>query len=173
MNQINGIKDKQLISLDGKILQDEIEGLIIHYTQPIEDERGEVVEVYRPSWNISSDPMVYAYTATIRPKVVKGWVFHKLQDDRIFVNRGVQLWAFFDNREDSATYKNFMKITVSERNRALIIIPKGVYHAVKNIGTDEAQFINFPTKPYDRASPDKYRLPVKNDLIPFDFSTDV
>jgi dTDP-4-dehydrorhamnose 3,5-epimerase len=65
-----------------------------------------------------------------------------------------------------------MKITVSERNRALIIIPIGVYHAVKNIGTEEAQFMNFPTKPYNRESPDKYRLPVKNDLIPFDFSND-
>jgi dTDP-4-dehydrorhamnose 3,5-epimerase len=54
----------------------------------------------------------------------------------------------------------------------MIIIPKGVYHAVKNIGTEEAQFINFPTMPYNRASPDKYRLPVKNDLIPFDFTND-
>ncbi|AWL07900.1 dTDP-4-dehydrorhamnose 3,5-epimerase [Aquirufa nivalisilvae] len=172
MSQHIGIKDKQLISLEGKVLQDEIEGLIIHRTPPIEDERGEVVEVYRPSWNISSEPMVYAYAATIRPQVIKGWIVHKLQDDRIFVNRGVQLWAFFDNRENSPTYKNFMKITVSERNRSLIIIPKGVYHAVKNIGIDEAQFINFPTMPYNRASPDKYRLPVKNDLIPFDFTKD-
>jgi len=172
MEQNLGKKDKQLISMDGKVLQAEIEGLIIHSTPPIEDERGEVVEAYRPSWDISSAPMVYAYAATIRPQIIKGWIFHKLQDDRVFVNRGVQLWAFFDNRENSTTYKNFMKITVSERNRALIIIPKGVYHAVKNIGTDEAQFINFPTMPYNRASPDKYRLPVKNDLIPFDFTTD-
>jgi len=171
MKQQIGIKDKQSISLDGELLHDEIEGLIIHYTKPIEDERGELVEIYRPSWDISPDPMVFAYAVTTRPNVIKGWVFHKLQDDRIFVNRGVLLWAFFDNRENSPTYKNFVKVTVSERNRALIIIPKGVYHAVKNIGTEEAQFINFPTKPYDRASPDKYRLPVKNDLIPFDFST--
>ena len=172
MEQPVGIKDPQLISLEGKILQDEIQGLIIHRTPPIEDERGEVVEAYRPSWNISSEPMVYAYFVTIRPQAIKGWVMHKLQDDRIFVNRGVQLWAFFDNREDSPTYKKFMKITVSERNRALIVIPIGVYHAVKNIGTEEAQFMNFPTKPYNRESPDKYRLPVKNDLIPFDFSND-
>jgi len=171
MKQQIGIKDKQSISLDGELLHDEIEGLIIHYTKPIEDERGELVEIYRPSWDISPDPMVFAYAVTTRPNVIRGWGFHKLQDDRIFVNRGVVLWAFFDNRENSPTYKNFVKVTVSERNRALIIIPKGVYHAVKNIGTEEAQFINFPTKPYDRASPDKYRLPVKNDLIPFDFST--
>jgi dTDP-4-dehydrorhamnose 3,5-epimerase len=172
MTEYIGIKDKQLISLDGKVLQDEIEGLIIHRTPPIEDERGEVVEVFRSSWNISTEPMVYAYAVTIRPQAIKGWVFHKLQDDRIFVNRGVQLWAFFDNRENSPTYKNFMKVTVSERNRAMIIIPKGVYHAVKNIGTEEAQFINFPTMPYNRASPDKYRLQLKNDLIPFDFTND-
>jgi dTDP-4-dehydrorhamnose 3,5-epimerase len=28
---------------------------------------------------------------------------------------------------------------------------------------------NLPTWPYDHADPDKYRLPIKNDLIPFDF----
>ena len=31
------IKDKQTISLDGKLIHDEIEGLIIHHTKPIED----------------------------------------------------------------------------------------------------------------------------------------
>lgn len=149
---------------------DKIDGLIIQRTPPIEDERGELVEVYRTSWNISSDPLVYAYFVTIRPKAIKGWVVHKLQDDRLFVIKGVQLWAFFDNRESSPTYKNFFKTTITERNRALIIIPKGVYHAVQNIGIEEAQFMNLPTKPYDRLSPDKYRLPIRNDLIPFDFN---
>ena len=172
MKTVDGIKDQQLISEEGEVLRDKIEGLIIHRTPPIEDERGELVEIYRSTWNINSAPLVYAYFATIRPKKIKGWVVHKLQDDRIFVIKGVQLWAFFDNRPDSPTYKNFFKTTITERNRALINIPKGVYHGVQNIGTEEAQFMNLPTQPYDRLSPDKYRLPVKNDLIPFDFYSD-
>jgi dTDP-4-dehydrorhamnose 3,5-epimerase len=167
---IIGTQDKQSITIDGKVLLNDIDGLIIHHTPPIIDERGEVVEVYRPTWGLSNEPLVYTYMVSIRPNAIKGWVVHSLQDDRIFVMNGVQLWAFFDNREDSPTYKNFLKITITDRNRALIIIPKGVYHAVKNIGNVEAQFINMPTRPYDRENPDKYRLPIKNEIIPFDFS---
>jgi dTDP-4-dehydrorhamnose 3,5-epimerase len=33
----------------------------------------------------------------------------------------------------------------------------------------EAFFINMPTRAYDHADPDKYRVPVKNALIPFAF----
>ena len=58
---------------------------------------------------------------------------------------------------------------MSERNRGLVIIPKGVFHALKNIGGDDAYFINLPTRPYDHSDPDKYRLHLKNELIPFAF----
>jgi len=58
---------------------------------------------------------------------------------------------------------------VSERNRALVVFPQGVYHAIQNIGESEATFVNMPTRAYDHADPDKYRLPIRNDLIPYAF----
>jgi dTDP-4-dehydrorhamnose 3,5-epimerase len=100
---------------------------------------------------------------------VKGWVFHKEQEDRIFTGQGVLRWVFFDNRPDSPTYKMLNDFTFSEHHRALIVIPRGVYHAVRNIGTENAYFVNMPSMPYRHGDPDKYRLPMKNDLIPFDF----
>ena len=33
-------------------------------------------------------------------------------------------------------------------------------------------FFNLPSRPYRHADPDKYRLPLKNDVIPFDFSSE-
>ena len=94
---------------------------------------------------------------------------HEKQDDRIFISRGVFRWVLFDNRPDSLTYKLLNDFTFSERNRAILVIPRGVFHAVQNIGTSEAIFINMPTRPYDHADPDKYRLPLDNDVIPFRF----
>lgn len=47
-----------------------------------------------------------------------------------------------------------------------------MYHAIQNIGRDEAFFVNMPTEPYNHEDPDKYRLPLKNDLIPFAFEDD-
>jgi dTDP-4-dehydrorhamnose 3,5-epimerase len=52
----------------------------------------------------------------------------------------------------------------------MFVIPRGVYHACMNVGAVDAIFINFPTNLYNYDSPDKYRLPLKNDIIPYDFS---
>jgi len=108
-------------------------------------------EIYNPAWGIHPDSLVYVYQATLRPGAIKGWVKHKLQDDRIFTSLGVQRWVFYDDRKDSPTYKMLNSFTFGERNRVLLIIPKGIYHAVQNVGMTEAVFINLPTRPYDHA----------------------
>jgi len=162
-------KDLQTVTPEGEPVAHQIEGVVIRRLPPIEDERGEVVEVYRPSWGLHPDPLVYIYQVSLRPHAIKGWVVHERQDDRFFVSRGVIRWALYDHREDSPTHKLLNLFTFSERNRALLIIPKGVFHAAQNVGDTEAVFINMPTQAYNHADPDKYRLPLKNDLIPFDF----
>ena len=169
MKQTAPVKEQQTVTPDGKPVGQVIDGLIIRLAITQADRRGEVVEVYNPAWNLHPMPMVYAYQASIRPKAIKGWIVHKKQDDRIYTCIGVMRWVFYDLRENSPTYQLLNQFTFSDRNRALIIIPAGVYHAVQNVGETEAIFINLPTRPYDYADPDKYRLPPKNDLIPFDF----
>jgi len=166
---IQPIKDKQTITPTGELTKPRIAGLIVNRRPAVEDSRGEIVEVYNPAWNLHPEPLAYIYQASVRPGVAKGWVIHYKQDDRIYVVVGVLRWVFFDNRPDSPTYKMLNDFTISEHNRALIITPRGVYHAVKNIGTCDAYFINSPTRAYDHADPDKHRLPLKNDLIPFCF----
>jgi dTDP-4-dehydrorhamnose 3,5-epimerase len=163
------IKDKQTVSPDGQPLNPQIAGVVLDRRVLQEDERGELIEIYNPAWGLSSDPLVYAYMVSIRPGQVKGWVLHKHQDDRLFIVRGVIRIALFDNRTESPTYRMLSVQVISERGRALLIIPKGVYHALKNIGDGDCSFINLPTVPYQHADPDKYRLPLRNDLIPFAF----
>ena len=136
----------------------------------MEDERGDITELLHPVWNFSPASLVQVYRTALRPGAIRGWVVHQKQEDRIAVTDGAMTWAFFDNREKSSTYKLLNVLTFSERTRTLFNIPVGVFHAVKNVGEREAVFINMPTHAYDHADPDKYRLPLKNDLIPFDFS---
>jgi dTDP-4-dehydrorhamnose 3,5-epimerase len=164
------VKDRQTVTSEGEPVARQIEGVVIRRSAPIEDERGEMVEVYRPAWGLHPDPLVYVYQVSLRPRVIKGWVVHQHQDDRLFISRGVIRWALYDNRLESPTHQLLNLFTFSERNRALLIIPRGVFHAAQNVGDTEAVFINMPTQPYDHADPDKYRLPIKNDLIPFDFN---
>lgn len=163
------IKDKQTVNESGEKISSRIKDLILKKLPVLEDKRGELIEIFRPSWGISSDPLVYAYQVLARPGSIRGWVVHKKQDDRLFCSIGVLRWAFFDARPESPTYKMLNEFTVGVRNPVLLIIPKGVFHAVKNIGQTDAIFINLPTRAYEHADPDKFRLPIKNDLIPFDF----
>jgi dTDP-4-dehydrorhamnose 3,5-epimerase len=167
------VKDLQTVTPKGKSVKRRITGLIIRPAQTHVDRRGEVVEIFNPAWKLHSAPMVYAYQASIRPGQIKGWIVHRKQADRIFTSSGVQRWVFYDDRKGSRTRGLINDFTFSERNRALLIIPTGVWHAVQNVGETEAVFFNLPTQAYDYADPDKYRLPPKNDLIPFDFTDEM
>ena len=96
-------------------------------------------------------------------------VGRRRQWDRSGVLAGGLFIALYDDRRDSPTYRLLNVFTVTERNRALVVIPSFVFHALQNVGETAAAFVNMPTKPYDHVNPDKYRLPLKNDLIPFSF----
>jgi dTDP-4-dehydrorhamnose 3,5-epimerase len=162
-------KDAPTVTADGEVLAPLIDGVVVRYQRPIEDKRGEVVEVYRPSWGVHADPLVYVYQVRIRPGAVKGWVIHEQQDDRLFFISGVLRWALYDDRPDSPTRGRLNDLVFSERAPALLVIPHGVYHAVRNIGTSDAIFVNMPSRAYEHESPDKLRLPLENSLIPFSF----
>lgn len=163
-------KEPQTVTTEGDSVKPQIAGLNLRPLRPKEDVRGELAELYSHQWNYHSDPLVYAYMVTLRPGMHRGWTMHMKQDDRIAVIAGSMTWALYDDRKDSPTHGLVNLLTFSERNRALMTIPIGVYHAVKNYGDKESMFLNFPTVPYDHQDPDKYRLPLENDLIPFSFS---
>jgi dTDP-4-dehydrorhamnose 3,5-epimerase len=162
-------KDPPTVTAEGEVLAPLIDGVVVRYQRPIEDKRGEIVEVYRPSWGLHADPLVYVYQVRIRPGAIKGWVIHEHQDDRLFFVTGVLRWALYDDRPDSPTRGRLNDLVFSERAPALLVIPRGVYHAVRNIGTSDAIFVNMPTRAYEHESPDKLRLPLDNSLIPFSF----
>jgi dTDP-4-dehydrorhamnose 3,5-epimerase len=55
----------------------------------------------------------------------------------------------------------------SELRRSLMVIPRRVFHAHVNIGSTEALLMSMPTRGYDHASPDVFRLPIDTDAIPY------
>ena len=162
-------KDLQTVTPEGARVKPTIEGVVIRRAVPQEDERGEVCEIFNLAWGVLPVPVTYVYQSVIMPGRIKAWVLHRQQDDRLFVSLGRVRFGLFDDRPGSSTYHMLNVFTVSERSRALITIPRGVYHGLQNVGQTEALFVNMPTRPYDHRDPDKYRLPIKNDLIPFDF----
>lgn len=162
-------RDQQTVSSDGQSVASRIAGVTVRMATTLPDERGELCEIYNPAWGFSDAPLVYVYQVAIRPGRVKGWVVHYEQDDRLFISTGVFKIVLYDGRLDSPTHGQINVLHLGERNRGLLLIPRGVYHAMQNIGQTEAIFLNMPTRAYQHEKPDKYRLPLDTDLIPYRF----
>jgi dTDP-4-dehydrorhamnose 3,5-epimerase len=106
---------------------------------------------------------------TLRPGRVKGWGMHREHEDRYFILAGEMEVVMYDARDDSPTRGLVSRVVLSEYRRRLMNVPTGVWHANRNIGTKDVIVVNCPTTPYDHANPDKYRLPLDTDQIPYRF----
>lgn len=146
-----------------------IDGVILHDTAPIVDERGSLFEALRTDWDICDVPIAQVYFSTLRPNIVKGWALHKKDDDRYFIVSGDLQVVLYDIRQDSPTYELKQIVNLSDARRQLLRIPAGVWHADYNPGTRDVVLLNMPTSLYDYDDPDKYRLPLDTDLIPHSF----
>lgn len=163
-------KDQQTVNAAGERIGGQIDGVIVR-TLPVQsDPRGDLSELISTEWaEIVKDGIPYAYSVGHQPGSVRGWVVHELQDDRIAHITGRLRWVLYDGRSGSPTEGMIQETTNTERRRTLMVVPSGVWHAVENVGTEEAIMINFPTRPYNHADPDKRRLPIDSPEIPFDF----
>jgi dTDP-4-dehydrorhamnose 3,5-epimerase len=162
-------KDLPSVASDGADLQELIEGVELRRARTHADERGTLTEIFDPRWEFTDDPLVYAYLVTLRPDQVRGWVVHVEQNDRLFLYAGVLRVVLYDARRESDTYGRVNVFHLGGHDRALLAIPAGVYHAVQNVGDGEGAFVNMPSQPYRHDDPDKYRLPLDNDVIPYRF----
>jgi len=145
-----------------------IEGVQLKELKVIPDERGRLMEILRSDDELF-DRFGQVYMTTAYPGVVKAWHYHKIQDDRFAVVKGMMKLVLFDDREESPTRGEVNEFFLGEYNPLLVRIPRGVYHGFKGIGEEEAIVINIPTEPYNREKPDEYRLDPHENDIPYDW----
>ena len=162
-------KDTQTVTPEGESIDKLPSGVSFHDVITQVDERGSVCELYDPRWGWHKDPLVFVYSFTIRPGMTKGWAIHRKHEDRYFILLGELELVLYDERDDSPTRGLVSKIVLSEYRRRLMNIPAGVWHAERNLGSKDVVVVNFPTIQYDHSDPDKYRLPLDNDTIPYKF----
>lgn len=165
----NAPRDAPTINGEGRLLI-AIDGVELARLAPMVDHRGsmlEVIDVTAPFWR---EPIVHAYQFTILPGRIKGWGMHKLQADRYFLGAGRVRVVLYDGRADSPTHGSYAQFHFAAEAPGLLRIPPGVWHADQNTGAEEARLLNFPTRAYDRANPDKYRVDPHSGEIPFDWT---
>jgi dTDP-4-dehydrorhamnose 3,5-epimerase len=161
------VRDAQTVTSEGERVQKLIRGVRLRHATTHADERGDLCEIYDERWEFTTDPVPYIYVVTLNPGSVRGWVVHLAQDDRLFFSSGTIKVALYDAREESPTAGDVNVFYAGTNDRALLSIPAGVFHAVKNVGPGPALFVNLPSQPYNHADPDKYRLPVDTEEIPY------
>lgn len=155
------------MSADGVSKAPKLHGSVEHRTTTHVDDRGTVTEMFDTRWGWHPNPITFAYTYTIRQGRAKGWGLHKLHEDRYFLLEGRMEIVCYDVRPDSPTCGQISKIILSPENPRIVSIPKFVWHANLNIGNGDLRVVNFPTMAYDHENPDKYRLPLDTDIIPY------
>ncbi|HPG32001.1 MAG TPA: dTDP-4-dehydrorhamnose 3,5-epimerase family protein, partial [bacterium] len=106
---------------------------------------------------------------TAYPGVVKGWHYHKIQDDYFFVIKSMAKIVLYDARKDSETNGLINEFFLDEHNLALLKIPKFVVHGFKCIGETECLIMNCPTQTYNPAQPDEYRIPLDTNEINYNW----
>jgi dTDP-4-dehydrorhamnose 3,5-epimerase len=159
----------QTVDPSGRSVLPRIQGVEIRELVTHPDARGSVCELYDLRWDHHPDPMVFSYVVTIRPNVVKGWNLHHTYDDRSAFFHGAIQMVLWDAREDSPTHNMINDFTFGAERRALVTIPRGVWHALRNVHTEDSMFVNYPTSPYNHQAPDKELLPVENNIVPYKF----
>jgi dTDP-4-dehydrorhamnose 3,5-epimerase len=144
-----------------------IEGVRVRRAQILGDDRGVIQEVLDTRDEYWNPGVNYLYKGTCRPGKFKGWGVHDSHTDRYIIVDGEMLLVLFDDRDDSSTKNTIQEFYLSSTGVFQITIPPGVWHLHQNIGTKDLIFFNAPSEPYNHANPDKRRLPVINDRIPY------
>ncbi len=113
-------------------------------------------------------PIVHAYKVDSQPGSIRAWLLHRSQTDRLCFTEGDFRIVLYDVRRESPSWGQLMVVDAGAGNPMRIHIPPRVAHGVQNRGA-RASFINLPTRIYDPASPDKFRIPPGDPRIPYTF----
>ncbi|MGA7160977.1 MAG: dTDP-4-dehydrorhamnose 3,5-epimerase family protein [Bacteroidota bacterium] len=124
-----------------------IHDVVIRDIKKFVDERGWLAEVFREDEVERRFIPAMSYISVTHPGIARGPHEHVDQADMFaFIgpsNFKVYLW---DNRKNSPTFQRKFVFIAGEDAPKSVVIPPGVVHAYKNVGTIEGTVINLPNK---------------------------
>ena len=126
-----------------------IEGVVVRQLQWHGDDRGRLSELFRVDELEPEFRPVMSYISTTKPGITRGPHEHEEQAD-IFCFIGPSTFRIYlwDNRIDSKTHGAHDRFEAGEANPLLVLVPKGVVHAYKNVGDSDGVVVNCPNRLY-------------------------
>ncbi len=124
-----------------------IEGVLVRELKKYSDDRGWLMELFREDGTLSEYMPVMSYISMTNPGVARGPHEHIDQAD-MFCFAGPSTFRIYlwDNREESATHLTRMIFDGGVGEPKVVIVPKGVVHAYKNVGEGQGLVINCPNR---------------------------
>jgi dTDP-4-dehydrorhamnose 3,5-epimerase len=135
-----------------------IAGVQVKTLRAIPDERGWLMEILRRDETELLPAFGQVYVSATYPGVVKAWHYHRAQVDNFACVAGMVKLVLIDTREDSPTRDMVNEFFIGVHNPMLVQVPSLVYHGWKCISTEPSLVVNVPSEPYNRESPDEFRL---------------
>ena len=132
------------------------------------DDRGWLTELLR-----SDDPH-YAgfgqvYACALHPGAIKAWHRHQWQEDaQACLVGAVKLVCAERDIVEGEWY--VQEVYLSPLTPRLVVIARGTWHGVQNVGEGTAMMLNIPTCVYDRERPDEERLEAHGGIPGYDWA---
>ena len=125
----------------------EIDGVVFDKLTRYKDQRGWLIELYREDEVAKDFHPVMGYMSMTHAGIARGPHEHRDQAD-LFCFLGPSTFKLYlwDNRTSSKTYQNRISVLLGEDDPQSVIIPPGVVHAYKNVGSDSGLVYNFPNQ---------------------------
>jgi dTDP-4-dehydrorhamnose 3,5-epimerase len=160
---------KQTVTADWEPLAaPAVAGVLIKDVKNVVLRNGLLTELYRSDWFGDELQARHITLVTLLPGHVSQWHMHREQKDIVFPIRGHIKAGLFDDRESSPTYRASLTAVFNLHRPRYLFIPPGVWHALKNVGSEEAAYIVVNDCVFDYANPDDWLLPAGAPQIPVD-----
>ena len=126
-----------------------IDGVLVRPLGRYDDDRGWLIEVFRQDEMAPDHVPAMMYVSETKPGVARGPHEHVEQVDTFgFLGPSTFKLYLWDNRRSSATFWTRSMLLVGVDNPTAVVIPTGVVHAYKNVGTDAGWVLNCPNRLY-------------------------
>lgn len=143
-----------------------IQGVFIQPLKQIPDERGKIMHMLRAD-DPNFERFGEIYFSVVYPGAIKGWHLHQEMTLNYAVVFGMIKLVLYDDRSESATYRELMELFIGEDNYILVKIPPQVWNGFKGIGITPAIVANCATLPHD---PEEIiRMDPLNNQIPYNW----
>ncbi len=164
-------KDQPLAAPRSGIRAGSIDGVLLREGSNIVTRNGHTTEVYSSPWGLPVEAVEHVIHVSLKPAAISAWHLHRAQTDQIVPVSGMLKVVLYDPREEASSRGRVDVFHLSPMRPSLLLIPPGVWHGVQNMLASEfSAFINLFDRPYEHADPDEWRLPLRNDDIPYDFT---